>query len=97
MRIFSAIYLSKLFYQVEPADLAFFLLLDQSSGSICWVTLPNFTGLYLMGHITEFCHNPDIVHCQSPGYKICQSNQIELSPYQVFCSLPPMINTLEQH
>ena len=97
MRIPSAIYLPKLFHQVEPSGLAFFLPLDQSSGSTQWVTLLSFTRLYSMSHATKFCHNPDAVHCQSPGYKIRQSNQIELPLYQVFCQLPPMVNALEQH
>ena len=97
MRISSAIYLPKLFHQVEPSGLAFLLPPDQSSGSTRWVTPPSFTGLHSMGHATEFCRNPDAVHCQSSGYKICQSNQIELPPYQVFCQLSPMVNTLEQY
>ena len=97
MRIFSAIYFSKLFHQVEPLGLAFLLPSDQSSDSTRWIMPPSFTGLHSMGHAIEFCHNSDAVHCQSPGYKIRQSNQTELSPHQVFRQLPPMVNALEQH
>ena len=86
MRIFSAIYLPKLFHQVEPSGLAFFLPPDQSSGSTRWVTPPSFTGLHSMGHATKFCRNPDAVHCQSPGYKIRQSNQTKLPPHQPIAS-----------
>ena len=97
MRIPSAIYLFKLFYQVKPSGLAFFLPPDQSSGSTRWVTPSSFTGLYSMGHATEFCRNPDIVYRQSPGFKIRQSNRTELPLHQVFCQLPPMMNALERH
>ena len=97
MRIPSAIYLPKLFYQVEPSGLAFLLPPDQSSGSTRWVTPPSFTGLHSMGHATEFRRNPDAMHCQSPGYKIRWSNQTELPPHQVLRQLPPMVNALEWH
>ena len=97
MRILSAIYLPKLFHQVEPSGLAFLLPLDQSSGSTQWVTPPSFTELHLMGHATEFRRNPDAVHRQSPGYKIRQSNRTELPPHQVLRQLPPMVNALERH
>ena len=97
MRIPSAIYLPKLFHQVELSGLAFLLPPDQSSGSTRQVTPPSFTGLHSMGHATEFRRNPDAVHRQSPGYKIRQSNRTELLPHQVLCQLPPMVNALEQH
>ena len=97
MRIPSAIYLPKLFHQIEPSGLAFLLPPDQSSGSTRWVTPPSFTGLHSMGHATEFRRNPDAVHCQSPGYKIRQSNQTEIPPHQVLRQLPPMVNALERH
>ena len=97
MRIPSAIYLPKLFYQVKPSGLAFFLSLDQSSGSTQWVMPPSFIRLHLMSHATKFCRNLDAVHRQSPGYKIHQNNQTELFPHQVLCLLPPMVNTLEQY
>ena len=97
MRIFSAIYLPKLFHQVKPLGLAFFLPPDQSLGSTRWVTPPSFTELHSMGHATKFCHNPDAVHRQSPRYKIRQSNQTKLPLHQVLCQLPLMVNALKQH
>ena len=97
MRILSAIYLPKLFCQVELSGLAFFLPSNQSSGSTRWVTPPSFTGLHSMSHALKFRHNLDAAHCQSPGYKIRQSHQIELPLHQVLRQLPPMVNALERH
>ena len=97
MRIPFAIYLPNLFHQFELLGLAILLPLDQSLGSTRWVMLPTFTGLYLMDYTIKFYHNPNAVHHQSPGYKICQNNSTELPPYQVFCQLLLMVNALEQH
>ena len=83
MRISSAIYLFKLFHQVESLGLAFFLPPDQSLGFTQWVMPPSFTRLHSISHVIKFYHNSDTMYCQSLGYKIRQSNQIELFPHQV--------------
>ena len=97
MRIFFAIYLPKLFCQVELSGLAFPLPLNQSLDSIQWVMSLSFIELRSMGHAIKFCHNPDTVYCQSLGYKIRQSNQIQLFLHQIFCQLPLIMNILERH
>ena len=71
-RISSAIYFPRLSRQVVP-----FRASSLASRPIL--------RLYLMGHATELCHNPDAEHCQSLGSKIRQSNRIELPPHQVLC------------
>ena len=97
MRIFSAIYLLKLFHQVEPSGLIFLLFPDQSSGSTQQVMLPSFIGLYSISHAIEFYYNSNAAYHQRPRYKICQSNQIKFLSHQIFYQLSLMVNTLEQH
>ena len=76
-----AIYFPKLFHQIKSLGLVFLLLLDLSSGFTQWVMPLSFPRLYSIGHTIEFCYNSNAVHCQNLGYKIYQSNQIELPLY----------------
>ena len=93
----SAINLLKLFYQIKSSGLTFFLPPDLSLNFTQQVIPRSFTRLYSMSYAIELHHNSDVMHCQSSEYKICQSNQIKLFLYQIFCQLLLIINTLEHH